>query len=197
MKNTFAVTITLLLALTLAGSVTGYRIATTPHEEKAAETSSQTTTQEAAADASEAATAQVPPEQAPSANVAATLPDVGALSEGLKALATAARQSDGKPSSQESIAGRAEALAARAEDGANRAASLPAPGVRASVVTAGERGVRLRATFDRPIAVGYRGIALQPAAGGPCEFAPVQVPTNSPGVMPAPPPPQATGQGRS
>ncbi len=72
MKNTFAVTITLLLALTLAGSVTGYRIATTPHEEKAAETSSQTSTQEAAADASDAATAQVPPEQAPSANVAAT-----------------------------------------------------------------------------------------------------------------------------
>jgi mono/diheme cytochrome c family protein len=72
MKNTFAVTITLLLALTLAGSFAGYRIATTPHEEKAAETSSQTTTQEATADASAAATAQVPPEQAPSADVAAT-----------------------------------------------------------------------------------------------------------------------------
>ncbi|SMB93914.1 c-type cytochrome [Deinococcus hopiensis] len=32
MKNTFAVTMTLLLALTLGGSLTGYRMATTPHE---------------------------------------------------------------------------------------------------------------------------------------------------------------------
>ncbi|WP_221088267.1 c-type cytochrome [Deinococcus aquaedulcis] len=31
MKNTFAVTMTLLLALTLGGSIAGYRIATTPH----------------------------------------------------------------------------------------------------------------------------------------------------------------------
>ncbi|MDV6375151.1 c-type cytochrome [Deinococcus arenicola] len=54
MKNTFAVTMTLLLALTLAGGVAGYRIATTPHEEKKAET------------------AVVPSEAAPSANVAAT-----------------------------------------------------------------------------------------------------------------------------
>ena len=34
MKNTFAVTMTLLLALTLGGAVTGYRLATAPHEEK-------------------------------------------------------------------------------------------------------------------------------------------------------------------
>ncbi|OLV16746.1 c-type cytochrome [Deinococcus marmoris] len=54
MKNTFAVTMTLLLALTLAGGVAGYRIATTPHEEKKAES------------------AIVPSEAAPSANVAAT-----------------------------------------------------------------------------------------------------------------------------
>ena len=31
MKNTFAVTMTLLLALTIGGSVVGYNIATTPH----------------------------------------------------------------------------------------------------------------------------------------------------------------------
>lgn len=54
MKNTFAVTITLLLALTLAGSFAGYRIATTEHTEETREN------------------AQVPPEEAPSANVAAT-----------------------------------------------------------------------------------------------------------------------------
>lgn len=54
MKNTFAVTMTLLLALTLAGSVAGYRIATTPHEEKTEET------------------ARVSSEEAPSANSAAT-----------------------------------------------------------------------------------------------------------------------------
>lgn len=38
MKNTFAVTMTLLLALTLGGSIAGYRLATTPHhaEEEAA-----------------------------------------------------------------------------------------------------------------------------------------------------------------
>jgi hypothetical protein len=129
------------------------------------------------------------------ADIAATLPDLGALSEGLKALAAAARQSDGALSSQENIAGRAEALAARAEIGASRATSLPAPGVRASVVAVGERGVRLRATFDRPVAIGYRGIALQPAAGGPCEFAPVQVPVGSLGVMPAPPPPNVSQRG--
>ncbi|CAM3963043.1 c-type cytochrome [Deinococcus frigens] len=54
MKNTFAVTMTLLLALTLAGSFTGYRMATTPHEEQTEEK------------------ARVPSEAAPSANVAAT-----------------------------------------------------------------------------------------------------------------------------
>lgn len=54
MKNTFAVTITLLLALTLAGSFAGYKIATTEHKEPTKET------------------AQVLPESAPSANVAAT-----------------------------------------------------------------------------------------------------------------------------
>lgn len=54
MKNTFAVTITLLLALTLAGSVAGYRMATTPHH---AETHEE---------------AKAVSEEAPSANVAAT-----------------------------------------------------------------------------------------------------------------------------
>ncbi len=54
MKNTFAVTMTLLLALTLAGGVAGYRTATTPHEEKTTET------------------ARVPSEAAPSANAAST-----------------------------------------------------------------------------------------------------------------------------
>ncbi|MFC3835154.1 MULTISPECIES: c-type cytochrome [Deinococcus] len=39
MKNTFAVTMTLLLALTLGGSIAGYRIATAEHEEPAAEAS--------------------------------------------------------------------------------------------------------------------------------------------------------------
>ena len=36
MKNTFAVTMTLLLALTIGGSLAGYRIATTPHHEAGA-----------------------------------------------------------------------------------------------------------------------------------------------------------------
>lgn len=54
MKNTFAVTMTLLLALTLGGSVAGYRIATTPHH---AETHDET---------------KATSEEAPSANVAAT-----------------------------------------------------------------------------------------------------------------------------
>lgn len=35
MKNTFAVSMTLLLALTLGGSIAGFRLATAPHEEKA------------------------------------------------------------------------------------------------------------------------------------------------------------------
>jgi mono/diheme cytochrome c family protein len=58
MKNTFAVTMTLLLALTLGGSYAGYRLATTPHEGAHGEATREN--------------AQVPPEEAPSANVAAT-----------------------------------------------------------------------------------------------------------------------------
>ena len=57
MKNTFAVTMTLLLALTIGGSLAGYRIATTPHHaesaahgaEGAASTSHDATTTESAA----------------------------------------------------------------------------------------------------------------------------------------------------
>lgn len=63
MKNTFAVTMTLLLALTLGGSYSAYRIATTPHEETKAEGG--TGNQEERA-------GSVPSEEAPSATSSAT-----------------------------------------------------------------------------------------------------------------------------
>lgn len=55
MKNTFAVSMTLLLALTLGGSFAGYRIATTPHE-KTESGADNPVTSEAAPSAQRAAT---------------------------------------------------------------------------------------------------------------------------------------------
>lgn len=63
MKNTFAVTMTLLLALTLGGSYGAYRIATTPHEETKAEGGSGNQQEQAGS---------VPTEEAPSAASSAT-----------------------------------------------------------------------------------------------------------------------------
>jgi len=154
---------------------------------------------------------------------AATLPDLGALSAGLKDLAQAAVNAaaqtapSGPPSSQPSGAGagtggtttgagsdggaprqptpadlaqRARSLAERAEAMQSAAAGLPAPGIRAAVRAAGSRGITLRQTFERPIAIGFRGLTLTPAALSAdgkqaCNF--VAAPSAEPGdVMPAP-----------
>ncbi|MBZ9750299.1 c-type cytochrome [Deinococcus sp. HMF7604] len=56
MKNTFAVTMTLLLALTLGGSIAGYRIATTPHHEEEAHKETPTPGSEEAPSPNSAAT---------------------------------------------------------------------------------------------------------------------------------------------
>ncbi|MBB5233548.1 hypothetical protein [Deinococcus budaensis] len=67
MKNTFAVTMTLLLALTLGGSIAGYRIATTPHhaEEEAAKGGAESI--------GDPTTQDVKSEDAPTAQSAATV----------------------------------------------------------------------------------------------------------------------------
>lgn len=57
MKNTFAVTMTLLLALALGGSYAGYRIATTPHEAGSAAEGTQTAGETPAAGATSPQTA--------------------------------------------------------------------------------------------------------------------------------------------
>ncbi|MEF2278562.1 c-type cytochrome [Deinococcus sp. YIM 134068] len=66
MKNTFAVTMTLLLALTLGGSYAGYRIATTPHHEEGIGAGGEEV------EGGDPTTAKVPSEEAPSAREAAT-----------------------------------------------------------------------------------------------------------------------------
>lgn len=66
MKNTFAVTMTLLLALTLGGSFAGYRIATTPHHEEGAGAAGK------APEGGDPTTGKVVSEEAPSAREAAT-----------------------------------------------------------------------------------------------------------------------------
>jgi mono/diheme cytochrome c family protein len=63
MKNTFAVTMTLLLALTLGGSYSAYRIATTPREE---------TKKESGTAGQQERAGSVPSEEAPSATNSAT-----------------------------------------------------------------------------------------------------------------------------
>ncbi|BDP42183.1 hypothetical protein DAETH_21520 [Deinococcus aetherius] len=66
MKNTFAVTMTLLLALTLGGSIAGYRIATTPHHEEGVGAAGKPT------EGGDPTTGKVVSEEAPSPREAAT-----------------------------------------------------------------------------------------------------------------------------
>ncbi|MFB9992768.1 c-type cytochrome [Deinococcus oregonensis] len=73
MKNTFAVTMTLLLALTLGGSYGAYRIATTPHEE---------TTKEGGTGGEQERAGSVPTEEAPSATSSATGASGAAAAQG-------------------------------------------------------------------------------------------------------------------
>lgn len=70
MKNTFAVSMTLLLALTLGGSLLGYRIATTDHEKTASEAAPNPgqVSQGGTASTSGSNTAAVKPEGAPGAD---------------------------------------------------------------------------------------------------------------------------------
>lgn len=71
MKNTFAVSMTLLLALTLGGSILGYRIATTDHETTASEAAPNPgqTSEGGTASTSGVNTAAAKPEGAPGADM--------------------------------------------------------------------------------------------------------------------------------
>ncbi|WP_216323079.1 c-type cytochrome [Deinococcus aestuarii] len=71
MKNTFAVTMTLLLALTLGGSFAGYRIATTPHHEEGVGAAGKLAEGETPG-GGDPTTGKVVSEEAPSAREAAT-----------------------------------------------------------------------------------------------------------------------------
>lgn len=163
------------------------------------------------------------------ANLAATLPGLGALSNDIKALAAQAQKDaegtaqpsggSGRPatgngqapaggtppspsgSASKDLARKLDELAARTTAMQNGAATLPAPGVRASLGTAGSHGITLRQTFERPVAVGFRGLTLSlgdkptNAADG-CWLAPVltsppdSAPMPAPGLDQPPPPPR-------
>ncbi|WP_412028937.1 c-type cytochrome [Deinococcus yunweiensis] len=114
MKNTFAVTMTLLLALTLAGSFAGYRIATTEHEEPAAES------------------AQSASESAPSPNSAVTGP---AAEQGASGDVTA--ENEGGTQTGENGAVAAAGGADGADGGVPATSETTPPGGGA---TAGETG---------------------------------------------------------
>src|SRR5262249_18841519 len=75
-------------------------------------------------------------------------------------------------SSSNDLKSELDALSKKLEELNSQLSESTSPGIKAQVISVSERGVTLRQTFSRPIAIGYRRITLkpEPLSTGDCHF---------------------------